>query len=131
MVLLRLLVAQDDDLQDKLMKRSRVKLAQGITSLFTRLCAYGEMIVKLKNSTLPCKSCDALLTENKLVRGENIEYANDVGTFLRENEDLNLSLANLQSEVDLLKSNASMSCNSCVALNDELDMARSKIALLE
>jgi hypothetical protein len=56
MVLLRLLVAQDDDLQDKLMKRSRVKLSQGIISLLTRLCAYGEMIVELKNSHLPCKS---------------------------------------------------------------------------
>jgi hypothetical protein len=33
--------------------------------------------------------------------------------------------------MDLLKSNASMSCNSCVALTDELDMAKSKIALLE
>jgi hypothetical protein len=131
MVLLRLLVAQDDDLQDKLMKRSRVKLSQGIIGLFIRLCAYGEMIVELNKSPLPCKSCDALLAENKLVRGENLEYANDVGTFLRENEHLNLSLANLQSEIDSLKSNASMPCNSCVALNDELDMARSKIAFLE
>jgi hypothetical protein len=49
----------------------------------------------------------------------------------RENEHLNLSLANLQSEIDMLESNASTPCNSCVALNDELDMARSKIALLE
>jgi hypothetical protein len=129
--LLRLLVPRDDDLQDKLMKRSGVKLSQGIIGLFTRLCAYGEMIVELKNSPLPCKSCDALFAENKLVRGENLEYANDVGTFLRENECLTLSLANLQSEIDLLKSNASMPCNSCVALNDELDTTRSKIALLE
>jgi hypothetical protein len=127
MVLLCLLVAQDDDVQDKLMKRSRVKISQGIIGLFNHLCAYGEMIVELKNSPLPCKFCDALLAENKLVRGENLDYANDVGTFLRENEDLNLSLANLQSEIDLLKSNASMPCNSCVALSDELDMARSKI----
>jgi hypothetical protein len=73
------------------------------------------------NASLPCKSCDALLAENKLVRGENLEYANDVGTFLQENEDLNLSLTNLQSEIDLLKFNASMPCNSCVALNVELD----------
>jgi hypothetical protein len=79
------------------MKISRVKLSQGIIGLFTRLCAYGEMIVELKTSPLPCKSCDALLAENKLVRGENLEYANDVCTFLRENEYLNLSLANLQS----------------------------------
>ena len=37
MALIRLLVAQDDDLQDKLMKRTKVKLSQGIISLFTRL----------------------------------------------------------------------------------------------
>jgi hypothetical protein len=44
------LVTLDDDLQDKLMNRSRVKLSQGIIGLFTRLCAYGEMIVEHKNS---------------------------------------------------------------------------------
>jgi hypothetical protein len=49
MVLLHLLVAQDDDLKDKLMKRSRVKLSHSIIGLFTRLCAYGEMNVELKN----------------------------------------------------------------------------------
>jgi hypothetical protein len=63
MALLRLLVARDDDLQDKLMKRSKVKLTQGIISLFTHLCSYGEMNVELKNSSLPCKSCDSLLVE--------------------------------------------------------------------
>ena len=67
-MLIRLLVAQDDDLQDKLMKRSKVKLAQGIISLFTRLCAYGEMNVELKNSPLPCKSCDACYLKIKLLR---------------------------------------------------------------
>jgi hypothetical protein len=47
MALMRLLVAQD-----KLIKRSKVKLSQGIICLFTHLCAYGEMLVELKNS--PC-----------------------------------------------------------------------------
>jgi hypothetical protein len=40
MALMRLLVAQED-LQDKFIKRSKVKLSQGIIGLFTRLCAYG------------------------------------------------------------------------------------------
>ena len=124
-------MAQEDDLQDKLMKRSKVKLAQGIISLFARLCAYGEINVELKNSHLPCKSCDALLAENKIVREENLEFANDVDTLLRKNEKLNSSLACLIDEYDLLKSNASMPCTSCVALDDELVKARSKIALLE
>jgi hypothetical protein len=82
MTLLRFLVAQDDDLQDKLMKKSRVKLSQGVIGLFTLLCAYSEMIVELKNSPLPCKYCDALLAENKLVRGENFEYDNMLVPFL-------------------------------------------------
>jgi hypothetical protein len=63
MTLMRLLVAQEDDLQDKLMERSKVKLTQGIISLFTCLCAYGEMNVELNNSPLPCKSYDALCAE--------------------------------------------------------------------
>jgi hypothetical protein len=54
MALLRLLVAQEDDLQNKLIKRSKLKLSQGIIGLFTHLCAYGEMLVELKNSPLPC-----------------------------------------------------------------------------
>jgi hypothetical protein len=37
----------------------------------------------------------------------------------------------MKSEIDLLKSNASMPCNSCVALNDDLLNARSNISLLE
>jgi hypothetical protein len=58
-------------MQDKLMKRSGVKLSQGIIGLFTRLCAYGKMIVELTNSPLPCNSCDALLAEINLF-GEKI-----------------------------------------------------------
>ena len=41
MALMRHLVAQEDDLQDKLIKRSKEKLSQGIIGLFTRLCAFG------------------------------------------------------------------------------------------
>jgi predicted nuclease with TOPRIM domain len=138
MVLLHLLVAQDDDLQDKLMKRGRVKLSQGIICLFTRLCAYGEMNVELKNSSLPCKYYDALCAENEKLQHETSCRNKHVEALKRacnnldfENDELRSSLANLQSEIDLLKSNASMPCNSCVALNINLDVARSKIALLE
>jgi hypothetical protein len=126
MALLRLLVARVEDLQDNLMKRIKVKLTQGIISLFTRLCSYGEMNVELKNSSLPCKSCDSLLVENNIVRGETLEFANDVSTLLRKNEELKSSIVCLIDEINLLKSNASMPCNSCVSLNDELDMSRSK-----
>ena len=41
MALMQLLVAQEDDLQDKLIKRSKVKPFEGIIGLFTRLCAFG------------------------------------------------------------------------------------------
>ena len=80
---------------------------------------------------MPCKSCDALLVENKTIREENLEYANDVSSFLRKNEELNSSLDVLKSENDLLKCNASRPCNSCVALNDNLDKARNEIAMLK
>ena len=37
----------------------------------------------------------------------------------------------MKSENDLLKSNASMPCNSCTALKDDLYKARDEIALLK
>ena len=37
----------------------------------------------------------------------------------------------LRAENDMLKSNASMPCNSCVALHNDLDMARNEIDLLK
>jgi hypothetical protein len=96
------------------------------------------MNVELKNSTLPCKSCDSLCTENEKLQHETSCCNKHVEALRRacdnldfENDELRTSLANLQSEIDLLKCNASMLCNSCVALNINLDMARSKIALLE
>ena len=138
MALMRLLVAQEDDLQDKLAKRSKVKLSQGIIGLFTHLCAYDEMIAEIKNSTLPCKSCDALCAENEKLKNETNVSRKHVEFFRRacdnldgENDELRSSLACLKSENDSLKSNASMPCTSCVALDDDLVKARSKIALLE
>ena len=138
MALMRLLVAQEDDLQDKLAKRSKVKLSQGIIGLFTRLCAYDEMIAEIKNSTLPCKSCDALCAENEKLKNETNVSRKHVEFFRRacdkldeENDELKSSLACLKSENESLKCNASMPCNSCVTLNCDLDMARSRIALLE
>jgi hypothetical protein len=101
MALMRLLVAQED-LQDKFIKRSKVKLSQGIIGLFTRLCAYGKMVVELKNSLLPCISCDALFVENgKLTHGtccrnkhvDALRRACDNLDF--ENDELRSSLANL------------------------------------
>jgi hypothetical protein len=38
------------------------------------------------NAYLPCKSCDALLVEN-------LEFANDVSSMLRKNEELNSYVA--------------------------------------
>jgi chromosome segregation ATPase len=48
-----------------------------------------------------------------------------------ENDESRSSLTNIQSEFDLLKLNASMLRNSCVSLNINLDVARSRIALFE
>ena len=72
-----------------------------------------------------------MLVENKIVREEVLEFANDVSSLLRKNEELDSSLACLMNENDLLKCNASIPCNSCVTLNDNLDKARNEIALLK
>ena len=37
----------------------------------------------------------------------------------------------MKYEIEMLKSNASMPCKSCIVLNDDLDMARNEIALLK
>jgi regulator of replication initiation timing len=87
---------------------------------------------------LPCKSCDALCAKNEKLQHETSCLNKHVEALRRacdnldfENDELRSSLANMQSEIDLLKSNTSMSCNSCVAFNINVDVARSKIALLE
>ena len=59
---------------------------------------------------MPCNSCSRLLAKN---------------------DDLNASLACLKSENDMLKSSASMPCNSCVALHSDLDKTRDEVVLLK
>ena len=51
--------------------------------------------------------------------------------FRRLHDELSIDYDALKAENDLLKSNASMPCNSCVALRNDLDMARNEIALLK
>ena len=50
---------------------------------------------------------------------------------LSRNVDFSSSLVCLKSENDILKSNAFMPYNSCIALSDNLDKARDEIALLK
>ena len=52
-------------------------------------------------------------------------------TLTRKNDNLNSSLNCLRSENEILKSNASMPCNSCVASNDDPYKARDEIALIK
>jgi hypothetical protein len=93
MTLMRLLVAQEDDLQDKLMERSKVKLTQGIISLFTYLCAYGEMNAELNNSPLPCKSYDALCAEMRSYNMKLVEHDAMRANLEKENELLRSTYA--------------------------------------
>lgn len=114
MALMRLLVdgmLQEDDLQRKLHKMSRGILSQGIIGLFTRLCACSEVIAELKDN-LPqnCNSCDNMVQANANLKSA-IEW--------------------LRYENSTLKNYASMPCNSCVALNDNLEKAMDEIMLLE
>jgi hypothetical protein len=90
MALMRSLVAQEDDLQDKPIVISKVKLSQGIIGLFTRLCAYGEMLVETKNSPLLCKSCDALCDENEKLKHETSCRNKHVDSLRRACDNLDL-----------------------------------------
>jgi len=64
----------------------------------------------MSSDALPCNSCSSLLAKN---------------------DDLNASIACLKSENEMLKSNASMPCNLCVALHSDLDKARDEVVLLK
>ena len=46
-------------------------------------------------------------------------------------DEISIDYDALKSENKMLKSNTSMPCNSCVALNNDLDKARDEIALLK
>ena len=50
---------------------------------------------------------------------------------LSRNVDFSSSLVFLKSENDILKSNAFMPYNSCIALSDNLDKARDEIAFMK
>ncbi|KAG2556317.1 uncharacterized protein LOC120685695 [Panicum virgatum] len=78
--------------------------------MISRLGSVNAPISYKSSDALPCDSCDSLLAKN---------------------DDLNASLACLKSENDMLKSNASMPCNSCVALHSDLDKARDEVVLLK
>jgi len=154
MTLLHLLleeISEEDALRRKLHKMSKGKLSQGIIGLFICLCAHDETIAELKENSdmsrldsvnasivckssvvpLPCNSCDALLVENEKLKRD--VYLGDKQLQIRRRflDELYIDYDALKSENDLLKSNASMPCNSCIALNDNLDKARDDIALLK
>ena len=75
-------------------------------------------IARLKSGIAYWKSCA-------------LNSCNSCDALTKKNDDLNSSLNCLQSENELLKSNASMPCKSCFILNDDLDKARDDIALLK
>jgi len=144
-------ISEEDALRRKLHKMSKGKLSQGIIGLFIRLCAHDETIAELKKNSdmsrldsvnasivckssvvpLPCNSCDALLVENEKLKRD--VYLGDKQLQIRRRflDELYIGYDALKSENDLLKSNASMPCNSCIALNDNLDKTRDDIALLK
>src|SRR6266540_4020308 len=107
---------QEDELQSKFLKMSRAKLSQGMIYMFTRFCAHTERILELECATA-CNTCDDLLASYK-----NVE---------REVQSCYKELHALKSQNEMLKSNASMPCNSCVALQNDLDRARDEVVLLE
>lgn len=103
------------------MKCSLARLKNGMA--FWKSCAHGEFNPKI-DLPLPCKSCD-------LYHSENMNLSREISVCDDLLKNLSLACDDLAFENNMLKSNASMPCNSCVALNNDLDEARSKIALLE
>ena len=90
-----------------------------------------SIVCKSSVVPLPCNSCDALLVENEKLKRD--VYLGDKQLQIRRRflDELYIDYDALKSENDLLKSNASMPCNSCIALNDNIDKARDDIALLK
>jgi len=97
---------------------SKDELINGLLHLVSRVCACDKKIAKLENSCEKLK-IDVFLGDKQL------EW------FRRLLDELSIDYDALKAENDLLKSNASMPCNSCIALHNDLDLARNKIALLK
>src|SRR5579859_7298789 len=107
---------QEHELQSKFLKMCRAKLSQGMIYMFTHFCAHAERVRELESVTA-CNTCDDLLADFK--------------NAVKEVHSCNRELHALKSENEMLKSSASMPCNSCVTLQNDLDRARDEIALLE
>ena len=71
--------------------------------------------------SLTCKSCDVLLVENEKLKRDVYLADKQLECRRRLIDQLYVDYDALKSENDLLKCNASIPCNSCVALNDDLD----------
>ena len=131
---------EPEELKDKLLKMSRSRLAQGILSLFTRLCAHDEhsdelirKIDRLEDSiaSSSCDSCECL--HDNLVESHELCDA-----LHRKVGKLRDSCSRLRCGLVYWKSRALAPCLDCVALhrkNDELcsllACARSEHELLE
>ena len=109
--------SSEDDPLLKLSKVSKEKLIDGLYSYELKLHALRKKIKLLEREKGDLS--------HELVKLKTSMY--DFDSLLVDMDNLNNSLACLKSENELLKSNASMPCDSCVALHDELDSAKLEI----
>jgi len=112
---------------------SKGKLSKGIIGLFIRLCAHGETFAELKENldmsrydnvntsiscksslSLPCKSCDVLFVENEKLKRDVYLADKQLECHRRLIYELYVDYDALKYEIEMLKSNASMPCNSCM-----------------
>ena len=113
------------DLIPELLKVSKDELINGMLHLVSRVCACDKKIVKLE------KSCDALLIENENLKRDVSLGDKQLEWFRCLLNEPSVDYDALKAENEMLKSNASMPCNSCVGLHNDLDLARNEIVLLK
>lgn len=109
--------SSEDDPLLKLSKVSKEKLINGLLSYDLKLHALRKEIKLLEREKGDLS--------NELVKLKTSMCAFD--SLLVDIDNLSNSLACLKSENELLKSNASMPCDSCIALHHELDNAKLEI----
>ncbi|TVT98833.1 hypothetical protein EJB05_55848, partial [Eragrostis curvula] len=100
-----------------------------------------ELELLKSNACMPCTSCDALHKKNNKLKSSIIRLkANAIlqcascAMYAEMSESNNssscTSCSSMLAETDSLKSNASMPCDSCVALRKDLDCAKVEIGNL-
>jgi hypothetical protein len=127
-----------DDFVPELLKVSKGKIIDDMLHLMARFCACEKKIAKLEMKLNMSMSSDECMIFRLGSVNDPISYkssdalpCNSCDSLLSKNKNLNVAIADLKSELDIVKSYASMPCDICVALHNDLDTARDEISLMK